>query len=75
MVSATEGEAEKPADPAAPAATRAARFLLLAAVFVFLVLPAVAMFVLLTSGSSLSDLFDTALSEFGKQLSSVGQSL
>jgi hypothetical protein len=87
MVGAAEGETERPADAAEPveAATPdadgpapvpfATRALLLGAVVVFLILPAVAMLVMLTSGSSLSNLLDSALSEFGKQLSSVGNSL
>jgi hypothetical protein len=88
MVGAAEGDTERPADAAEPVggATPAAdgqpvpvpfatRALLLGAAVVFLVLPAVAMLVMLTSGPGLSILFDGAFSEFGKQLSSVGNSL
>jgi hypothetical protein len=88
MLSAAEGEPEgraeavKPVEATAPAADdsgaqvpRVTKALLLGAAFVFLVLPAVAMLFILTSGSSLSDLLDSAMSEFGKQLSSVGNRL
>jgi hypothetical protein len=76
------GDAEGPAEAAEPGAdgpvaqvSRVTKLLLLGAAFLFLVLPAVAMLVLLTSGSDLSNLVDGFMSEFGKQLSSVGHSL
>jgi hypothetical protein len=82
MFGKVEGKAEEPAEVAEPGADsplapvpRATKLLLLGAAFVFLVLPAVAMLVLLTSGSGLSNLVDSLMSDFGKQLSSVGHSL
>jgi len=64
-------EEEPEVGRAAEALSLRARALFIAAVMVFLVLPVVAMLIMLTSGGGLSDLFDSILSEFGKQLSSV----
>jgi hypothetical protein len=52
-----------------------ARALFAIAIGVFLVLPAVVMFLLLSSGSGLSDLFNSVLSNLGKQLSGVGNQI
>lgn len=52
-----------------------ARALFAGAVVVFLVLPAVAMLIMLTSGGGLSSLLDSILSDVGKQLSGVGDRL
>jgi hypothetical protein len=61
-------EAEPEAAPISPRA----RAVFVVAVVVFLVIPALVMFTLLRSGSDLSNLFNSILSDLGKQLSGIG---
>jgi hypothetical protein len=65
-------EADPEVGPEAVAVDTRTRVVFGVFVAVFLVLPAVVMFLLLSSGSGLSDLFNTVLSDLGKQLSGVG---
>jgi len=52
-----------------------ARAIFIGAVAIFLVLPAVVMFLMITSGPSLGDWFNNVLSDLGRQLSGVGERL
>jgi hypothetical protein len=52
-----------------------ARAVFAAVVIVFLLLPAVAMFLILSSGSDLGNLANSLIDDFSKELSSVGNRL
>jgi hypothetical protein len=65
-------EADPEVGPEAVAVDTRTRVVFGVFVAVFLVLPAVVMLLLLSSGSGLGDLFNTVLSDLGKQLSGVG---